>query len=379
MVEGKKVSFYTNLIYFVVVIGFVIIRICANLGLFQFMGAYGSYYMSLITQIGLIFLLPLILFKILNKSTVKNTFKFFSYKKVSFKTIILSIILGAVVFFLNVYVSNFFNSIIALFGYKHTPATSALPATWWVLLLNLLCTAVLPAICEETLHRGMLLKGNSSFGMKKSILISGLLFGLLHLNIEQFFYASIIGFFLGYLCWCCSSIYPCMIVHFMNNGISVFLSFASAKGWAIGNIFTNISKFLLQNPVLGFVMFILVLGLLVWIGFELTRLLVKDSFNYNFGKRQKELTSMAIRESYFQQIEDIKTSSVHKPIYSAKDNMIVIEANEFLDFINKNANKIFPKTDFQKPKMDTKTKIFLIGSVVLSAAITIMTFIWGLL
>lgn len=389
MVKDKSrsdIKFYTNLIYFIVVVCFVCIRICAGFGLFKFMGDYGSYIMSLVTQIGLIFLLPFLLFKTLNKLSCKETFKFFSFKKVSIKTVLVSIFLGVIVFALNVYVSSFFNGVIQFFGYKPSTSGTSMPAEWWVLVLDLFCTAVLPAICEETLHRGMLLKGNSTLGMKKSIIISGFLFGLLHCNIEQFFYATIIGLFLGYLCWCCSSIYPCIIVHFMNNSISVFLSFAKAKGWAIGNIFTAISNFLIKNPVTGFIIFILCFILLLIIAGELVKFLIKDGFEYNFVAKQKELTTMFVRQSYFNDIEDIKNNTYSAPNMSETDKKVIyINANEFFDFVDKNMKEVFKKAEeienaqIQKQKLDTKTKIFLWGSIALTAIITILTFIWGLL
>ena len=390
MVENRKidkVNFYTNLIYFIVVVGFVVIRILCSVFASQ-IGVYGSYIISIVTQVGLLFLLPFLLFKWLNKAKTKETFKFFSYKKISFKSVLVAVALGVIVFFLNVYVSSFFNSLIQLFGYKPSTSTTSLPATWWVFLLNLLCTAILPAICEETLHRGMLLKGNSNLGMKKSILIAGLLFGLLHLNIEQFFYATIIGLFLGYICWCTSSIYPCIIVHFMNNAISVFLSFARAKGWAIGTLFSYISEFLTANSVLGLVMFILFLCLLVMLAIEATKFLIKDSFNYNFVAKQKQLTSMFIRQAYFNDVENIKNQQPTnvKDVDYAGRHVVYIDLKDFMDFVDKNMKNIFDEvekieTEKQESQDQTavKSKIFLYGAIALSAIVTIMTFIWGLL
>lgn len=390
METNKKMSYITNLIYFIVVVCFVIIRICSSLNLFAFLGTFASQIVGIFTQIGLLFIFPIIMFKALNKTTFKETFKGFNFKKVSVKTVFASIALGAVVFFLNVYVSGFFNSIIQFFGYKHTPsAPSGLEGEWWMLILNLLTVAVLPAICEETLHRGMLLKGNSPYGMKKTVIISSVLFGLLHLNIEQVFYAMLIGLFLGFLCYGCSSIYPCIIVHFMNNALSVFLSFARVKGWAIGNIFAVISEFLLKNPLLGIILFLLFLGLLILILIDLTKFLFKDSFQYNFVIKQKELTSMFIRETYFSDIEQIKAGKGDNLSESeAKNQVVYVDFKEFMSFVNKNMSDVFKhldkdlkKFDINKMelKYDKKAKIFLIGSIVLSAIVTLMTFFWGLL
>lgn len=379
---SKKLSFYTNLIYFITLALFVVVRICSAYNLFAFMGDYASYIMSFVTQIGILLLLPFFLFKFLSKASFKQNLKFFNYKKVSVKTVLLCIVLGVIVYILNIYVSSFFNSIIQFLGYTPNRGGSSVSSSaWWVLILNLICTAVLPAICEETLHRGMLLKGNSPLGMKKSILISGILFGLLHLNIEQFFYASIIGIFLGYLCWCCNSIYPCIIIHFMNNAISVFISFAGAKGWAIGNVYVAISNFLFKNPVLGFVLFMLILILLVIIAFELVNLLIKESFKYNFGKKQEELTAIAIRQSYFQQIDDLKNNEQISPDLEKK--VIYIDLKQFIDMVSKEGEiveeKVDSKADVVDKKLDLKIKILLYGSFILSGIVTLMTFIWGLL
>ncbi len=350
--------------------------------------------MSFVTQIGILFLLPTLLFKTLNGWKMKETFDFFSYKKTSWKVILLAIGLGAVVFFLNVYVSTFFNSIIQFLGYK--PASSAgggLPATPWALILDLIATAVLPAICEETLHRGMLLKGNSSYGMRNSILISGVLFGLLHLNVEQFFYATLIGWFLGYLCWGSNSIYPCMIVHFMNNGLSVLLSFAKQKGWAIGNLFTNIVVFMTQNQFWGILLFVLVLVLLVLLAYEGTKLIFKCSFDYHFGNRQRQLANMAIRESFFKQVEGVRNNTESQEnLFKTGDKVVYVDLKEFVNYIEKSIGDSLKKNEksgenpekMQKnakkiENIELKTKILVFGSIFLGAIVTAMTYLWGVL
>lgn len=379
----KKLRFRANVIYFSVVASFVLIRICANYNLFSFLGVYGSYYLSILTQVGLIFLLPLLLFKKTNKIDLKTTFKVFSFKLISLKSIICALLLGVVVFFLNVYVSNFFFSVITFFGYKSSPAISAVPATWWTLVLDLFCTAILPAICEETLHRGMMLRANASMGLKKSIIISGFLFGLLHLNIEQFFYASIIGIFLGYVCWTSCSIYPCMIVHFMNNALATFLSFARKRGWAIGGIFEVLARFFGEGRGWGILMFLGFLILLVFLGHMMVKYLIKDSFNFNFVSRQKELAQMAVRENYLQSIENLKNEKkTENELFSTDKNMLFVDAKEFLEFVNQNMDRILKEANSIEKEnnvpLDSKTKIFMWGSFVLSGIITIMTFIWGL-
>jgi len=378
----KKLRFRANVIYFSVVACFVLIRICANCNLFSFLGAYGSYYLSVFTQVGLIFLLPLFLFKKTNKTDLKTTFKAFNFKLISIKSLICAAMLGVVVFFLNVYVSNFFFSVITFFGYKSAQTTSTIPATWWTLAIDLVCTAILPAICEETLHRGMLLRSNASMGMKRSIIISGVLFGLLHLNIEQFFYASIIGIFLGYVCWTSCSIYPCMIVHFLNNALATFLSFARRKGWGIGGIFEVLARFFGEGKGWGILMFLAFLLLLIFLAYMMVNFLIKDGFNSNFVSRQKELATMAVRENYLESVENIKKDKPKEnSLYQTDKNVLFVDAKEFLEFVNQNMGKILEEVNKNKEDtimLDKKTKIFMVGSFVLSAIVTFMTFIWGL-
>ncbi len=404
---SKKLRLFANISYFAVILVFVGVRICSSLGVFSFMGKYADTIMGFVTQVGIILLLPLFMFKLLSKKTVKQTFDFCGYKKTSWKVLVGAVLLGVVVFFLNFYVSNFFQFIIQGLGYK--PATGggeSLPATWWALLLDIFTTAVLAGVCEETLHRGLLLKGNSSIGINRAILLSGLLFGLLHMNIMQFFYATLIGIFLGYLCVMCNSIFPCMIVHFMNNALSVFFSFAARKGWAIGGIFDAISNFIGQNIVLGGFFFILLLALFVFIGFEITKYMAKESFRYSFSKRQKQLANLAIRDSYFKQIEDIKNGGEQpEPLFKTENKTIYLDFKQFVNYVGKNVSSAVldedssndesqknvqesqKKSDGQKKKfsekilanIDLKNKILIYGCIALGVIVTFMTYLWGVL
>ena len=379
MIEEKKVNLYTNLIYFIVVVGLCVLRICSGFGLFAFMGKAGSYVFSVVTQVGLCFFLPLIMLKCLTKAPNREVFRFCSYKKTSSKIIVASFVLGFVVFFLNIYFSTFFNSFISLFGYKHG-AASEIPGTWWGLLLGVICTAVLPAICEETLHRGLVLNGNSFFGLRKSIVITSVLFGLLHMNIEQCGYAILIGLLLGHICCGCGSIWPSIIVHFMNNFLSVFLSWSRSMGWSVGNIFGLFSKFMQSNPLIGFVVFFLLLVLLMYAVHLLVGYMFRETFTNSFVKKQKQMASIALRESFFHEIDSIKKDNAN----GEDDEILRINASDFQAFVNQNLANIFKEAKAieekdKKFKMLPNAKVFYWGSIALGAIMTLLSFIWGLL
>ncbi len=89
---------------------------------------------------------------------------------------------------------------------------------------TVLLVVVLPGICEELFFRGLLLTGLSKkYKSYAAILISALLFGFVHLNPWQFVSAFIIGIYLAWLCLKTGSIFLCMFVHFMNNGIYLYV------------------------------------------------------------------------------------------------------------------------------------------------------------
>ena len=90
--------------------------------------------------------------------------------------------------------NEYFVRLLELMGYER--GGSALPSLGgWNLLPAILVIAVLPAIFEETLFRGVLVgrMGESGWGTASTVLISGALFSLFHTNPEQTLYQFISG------------------------------------------------------------------------------------------------------------------------------------------------------------------------------------------
>lgn len=79
-------------------------------------------------------------------------------------------------------------------------------------------------IFEEALLRGVVLRGYlRKVSPTKAIVFSGLLFGIMHLHPVHVFFASIVGFALGYVYYRTRSLGLVILIHFINNGISYFL------------------------------------------------------------------------------------------------------------------------------------------------------------
>ena len=84
-------------------------------------------------------------------------------------------------------------------------------------LLAILLIAILPAITEELVYRGMILNGLRKLGKWPAILLSSLAFCLMHGNIAQFPYTFLLGIVLGYIMFETSNLLLCIIIHFFNN------------------------------------------------------------------------------------------------------------------------------------------------------------------
>ena len=64
---------------------------------------------------------------------------------------------------------------------------------------NLLFCGILAPIMEEIFYRKLIIDRLLHFGELPAVLISGILFGLIHGNFSQFFYAAMIGMLFGYV------------------------------------------------------------------------------------------------------------------------------------------------------------------------------------
>lgn len=95
------------------------------------------------------------------------------------------------------------------------------------LALNLLTMAVLPGLLEEMIYRGYILRTLRAYGDWFAILISSLLFSLMHGNLRQIPFAFIVGLVLGLLYVCTNNIWLPIAVHFANNAISVMMEYFS--------------------------------------------------------------------------------------------------------------------------------------------------------
>ncbi len=102
----------------------------------------------------------------------------------------------------------------------------------WLLLVVF---ALTPAICEELAFRGFVLSGLARGGrLAISVVISSMMFGIIHMIPQQAFNAGLLGLVLALLAIYSRSIFPSMAFHFVNNSIATLhaggLKFLYADG-----------------------------------------------------------------------------------------------------------------------------------------------------
>ena len=92
-------------------------------------------------------------------------------------------------------------------------------------LISILSLAILPAIFEELLFRGLILKGLKRYSKTFSIWLSTIAFCLFHMSFRQTLYPILFGLALGLVMYKENNIVYCMILHFVNNFTTLTLSY----------------------------------------------------------------------------------------------------------------------------------------------------------
>ncbi len=98
------------------------------------------------------------------------------------------------------------------------------------LLVNLTVIAVIPAIGEELMFRGLIQRQlMRRFQPWVAIVVTGALFSFFHLQMDGFFARWLLGIVLGWLYWRSGNFWVPVIAHFFNNAIQVVAQYFYAQ------------------------------------------------------------------------------------------------------------------------------------------------------
>ena len=148
-----------------------------------------------------------------------NIIKCIPYRKIKPLDALLSILFGYAL----VPLVLFINNLSMLFTTNHVEE-SATEFTTYPFLVQILLIAVIPPLVEEFVCRGLFYHSYRRNGILGAALVSGMVFGILHLNLNQFFYATIMGVAFALLIEATGSMFSAVLAHFAFNTYSITMT-----------------------------------------------------------------------------------------------------------------------------------------------------------
>ena len=145
------------------------------------------------------------------------------------------------------------NSIILILlqnaGLQFAPNNPTIPEEFSAALLYFLYICVLPPFLEEIFVRGLVLNVFKGWGTPFAVFVSSVVFALMHSTLHSFVLYLVCGVVLAKIYIAFDSIWPCILLHFINNTVSfVQLSFgqsANAQSAVFFSIYIYIMAILL--------------------------------------------------------------------------------------------------------------------------------------
>jgi uncharacterized protein len=100
---------------------------------------------------------------------------------------------------------------------------------WYEAVINVLLIAVVPAIGEEMMFRGVLQQQLGRIFKNEHVMVwlSAAIFSAIHMQFEGFLARMILGALLGYLFVWTRNLWVPMIVHLLNNGLQIIVMYAA--------------------------------------------------------------------------------------------------------------------------------------------------------
>ena len=205
------------------------------------------------------------------------------FNKVPIIFFVLLVIMQLGVGYSGSFVSVFFNFIFqSTTGIQPSePGFASIPTGIFGQTFYIIAISFAPALAEEFAFRGIILGGMRKYGNMNAIVISSLLFALMHGNMRQIPFTFVFGMAMGIATILSNSIWPAIVAHFLNNFFAGMLGIAGQHGY--GTLVTGIYLiFMLLMIFAGF-------GLLIyymikyWHWFKYQGALCYNSWGKRFG------------------------------------------------------------------------------------------------
>lgn len=124
-------------------------------------------------------------------------------------------------------IAEFINVVSQLFSANSIGGHVAELVIKYPFLVAFFVVAVMPALCEELIYRGVLFQGYRKNGIPVAVFLTAFLFGMMHMNLNQFSYAFVLGIIFALIREITDSVLPVVLLHIYINGKSVVVLYAS--------------------------------------------------------------------------------------------------------------------------------------------------------
>lgn len=121
--------------------------------------------------------------------------------------------------------TGIFTVFMSAFGYELSSPDIAMPKGVAGIFVTVLKVSILTGVVEELALRGYVMGSVRVFGDKFAIGVTAVVFALMHGNLVQSPFALIAGFALGYFAIKTSSLWTAIVIHLLNNLISVVITY----------------------------------------------------------------------------------------------------------------------------------------------------------
>ena len=233
-----------------------------------------------------IFIVFFLVYNAINKISYRDAFS--DGQKVSLLPISVAIVLAIISIFLFTPFMNLIDYWFAQGGYMpddSIPLEDKMKASGGYFALDLLIYALLPAIAEEIIFRGVIQRSISSkFNGFVAVFFSTLMFVLVHGSLQQTVYQLIVGIMLGYLACVGGNIVYSIILHFLSNALVLVTGCFDIVQYLSSDYTYYYNVFSMIFPICLFLLGLVLVGILFWV---LKYLRNKNFFRYEPKKKKK--------------------------------------------------------------------------------------------
>lgn len=172
----------------------------------------------------------LLVYLIIFNSRKENLFVRSRFHKISLKQALWSAAIGASFVFLSLLIVHVMSIMFPVQYANFIEMMDVFVDAPFIVII--LAVVIVAPLFEEIMFRGIVFDSLSKrMNVYISIIIAGLFFGIYHMNIFQGTYATLIGIVMGFSLVWTKSIWAPMIIHFVNNLVSVLLSYSAIGAW----------------------------------------------------------------------------------------------------------------------------------------------------